>query len=117
MSITIDFETAGSARWHTVPLGKEFFEVQVRAPDYQALVRDHELILAEFAESQGARAEHRLLSTIVGWQGLVDGEGKEIPFSPEMLRRVIGARPELFAPLMRLADAAFRGLGEDAEKN
>jgi hypothetical protein len=103
---------------------KPTFEVPVQLtvpgqpePETVRIVFNHktaEGIATWYAKHVEATAKEGLLEVIVSWSGVVDEEGREVPFSGEALDRLLHGYSTAAAEIMR---AYVRGLTESRVKN
>lgn len=101
------------------------FVLQFKTPTYQERLEDDYLSMLAFSEAEASRGLarqqiHRIERCCVGWSGVQDAGGENVPFSINALGQVLTAWPfaadqvtgilrELFAPKVpRLGEFAGR---------
>lgn len=123
MAFKISKPTA-AIKSETVDLGElGSFKVLIRPPTWNEKLVDEGLAAEAYGDSANAgliRAsaiEHRLRSTISGWEELNGEDGKPLPFSWDAVKSICNQYKTIFYEFYGFANEAFRGLDESAEKN
>lgn len=98
-------------QWRRVQIGGDHFEVEVTPPTFEDKMRQQELAL-----DGSGYIEHELRTTITGWRGLEDEDGR-IPFEWDALGALCVARHDVYLALVRIASEAYAGTTEEAAKN
>lgn len=114
-------EDAQAVRWVTIQTQEGDFEIGVRPPTFDEMIRDHE----EIRTSLTARMERH----VVNWRGLnrriVDTtdphnkveKSEPWPYSFEDLKRICGQRRAVFSQVLAAVNRVYRGLDEAEAKN
>lgn len=93
-----DLSTSGH-RKEVITLAEGSFSVLVRNPTFAELIQD--------AATTENYLEARVRSSIVGWEGVEDAEGKPIPFTWDALRKLCEIERSVFWDLLRISRENF----------
>lgn len=84
------------------------FDILLRRPTFQ---QQTESIMSD------NRAAYRIQSIVAGWRGVVDADGKEVPFTMPALQQLCEVHPFALMGILRAVGDAFIGFSEADEKN
>jgi hypothetical protein len=116
-------ETKPPTHKETIDLGEAgSFIVLVRRPTWNEKITDEGLAISGYldnnrAELRGQSVEHRIRSTIVGWEELFGSDDQPIPFSWDQLVVLCERYPLVFDRVEGIANRQYMGVAEPELKN
>jgi hypothetical protein len=104
--MTVLLKTTLEPTHHMVSLmnGSEL-ELVVMPPAYHQVLSERSLVMDGLPD----QIMYRIKTSVVGWKGVTDEQGKEVPFAPEAFGELCRQNPDLFIKVSDVVTPYYYG--------